>query len=145
MIEYSIAGKEQLPGILALYRQLVPDDDALNADEAEKIWAKSQEHDITYFVASDGNKVVSSLYLAVIPNLTRNGRSNGFIENVVTDGDYRRKGIGKKLMQMALDYAKEKNCYKAVLLSGIERKEAHQFYVSCGFNGNSKQGFEIRL
>jgi hypothetical protein len=29
--------------------------------------------------------------LAIIPNLTRDGKSNGFIENVITDEKYRKK------------------------------------------------------
>ena len=145
MIQYGIARKEHLSGILTLYKQLVPDDQTLDVNEAEKIWEKSEQYGIKYFVALDGDKVVSTLYLAVIPNLTRSGRSNGFIENVVTNEKYRRKGIGKKLIQMAVEYAKENNCYKIVLLSNAKRKESHVFYESCGFDGKSKQGFEIRV
>jgi len=105
MIEYKIAGRERLSGILALYEQLN----------------------------------------AILPNLTRGGRSNAFIENVITDEAYRRRGIGKKLMEMAVQYGRENNCYKVVLLSNIKRKAAHLFYESCGFDGNSKRGFEIRF
>ena len=83
--------------------------------------------------------------MALIPNLTRGGKSNGFIENVITDEEYRRRGIGKKLIKMAVEYGKENNCYKIVLLSGAKRKEAHLFYEACGFDGNSKRGFEKRV
>ena len=145
MIEYSIARKDQLPGILALCKQLVPGEEPIGMDEADKIWEKSEQQGIKYFVASDGSRIVSSLYLAVIPNLTRGGKSNCFIENVITDEEYRKKGIGKKLMEMAIEYAKANNCYKAVLLSSMKRKEAHSFYESCGFDGDSKRGYEIRF
>ena len=145
MIEYTIARQEHLAGILSLYKQLVPDDVPIGMDEAGKIWKKSEQHGVKYFVATDGALVVASIYMAIIPNLTRNGRSNGFIENVITDEKYRRKGIGKKLMKMAVEYARENNCYKIVLISGMKRKEAHLFYESCGFDGNSKRGFEMRF
>jgi GNAT superfamily N-acetyltransferase len=145
MIEYGIARKDQLPGILALYKQLVPDEEPIGIDEADKIWEKSERHGIKYFVAVDGNRIVSSLYLAIIPNLSRGGKSNGFIENVITGDEYRRRGIGKELIKMAVQYGKENNCYKVVLLSGMKRKESHLFYESCGFDGNSKRGFEIRF
>ena len=145
MIEYGIARKEQLPGILALYKQLVPDDEPIDIDEANNIWEKSEGQGIKYFIAADGDRIVASLYIAVIPNLSRGGRSNGFIENIITDEEYRRRGIGKKLIKMAIEYGRENNCYKIVLLSSEKRKEAHLFYESCGFDGNSKRGFEIRL
>ena len=145
MIDYLIARKEHLGGILALYEQLVPDDEPINIREAGKTWDKAEQQGIRYFIAADGEKIIAALYLALIPNLTRGGRSNGFIENVITDEAYRRKGIGKKLMQMAIEYGKENNCYKIVLLSGVKRKEAHAFYINCGFNGDSKRGYEIRV
>ena len=145
MIEYSIAKKENLPGIMALYSQFFYREEPIGIDEAEKIWEKGERQGITYFIAADGDRIVSSLYLAIIPNLTRGGRSNGFIENVITHEEYRRKGIGKKLIQMAIDYGKANNCHKIVLLSNIKRKEAHLFYESCGFNGDSKRGYEMRF
>ena len=145
MIEYGVARKEQLPGILDLYRQLVPGEEPLNANDADMIWDKSAQQGVIYFAAADGDKIISSLYLAIIPNLTRGGRSNGFIENVITHEEYRGKGIGKKLMRMAVEYGKANGCYKVVLLSGIKRKEAHAFYQKCGFDGDSKRGYEIRF
>jgi GNAT superfamily N-acetyltransferase len=83
--------------------------------------------------------------LAIIPNLTRNGRSNGFIENVITDEKYRKKGIGKKIIEMAIKHGKQNNCYKIILQSSFKRKENHIFYEKCGFDGDSKRAFEIRF
>ena len=145
MIEYGMARKDQLPGILALYKQLVPEDEPIDVGRANEIWEKSEQQGIKYFIAADGDRVVASLYMAVIQNLSRGGRSNGFIENIITDEEYRRRGIGKKLVKMAVEYGKENNCYKIVLLSSAKRKEAHLFYKDCGFDGDSKRGFEIRF
>jgi GNAT superfamily N-acetyltransferase len=145
MVEYCIARKDHLPGILSLYRQLAPGEESLGIDQADAIWNRVEKQGIGYFIATDGDKIVSSLYLAVIPNLTRSGRSIGFIENVITDEEYRRQGLGKKLIEMAIAYAKENNCYKVLLQSAMKRKGAHTFYESCGFDGNSKRAFEIRF
>ena len=46
---------------------------------------------------------------------------------------------------MAVDYARDLNCYKAILQSGIKRTEAHAFYESIGFDGSSKKAFEMRF
>jgi GNAT superfamily N-acetyltransferase len=145
LIKYCIAENIHLPQILELYKQLQPGEEPLKDEEADKILEKIDQHNIKYFVAIDDGKVISSCYLAIIPNLTRNGRSNGLIENVITDKNYRKKGIGKNILDMAVKYAKEHSCYKVILQSSYSREENHIFYEKCGFDGNSKRAFELRF
>jgi len=145
MIEYCIAQKEHLPKILELYKQLNPEENVIDVSKAYEIWNIIEKCNVKYFIAMDDNKVISSCYLAIIPNLTRNGKSNGFIENVITDKNYRNKGIGKNIIKMAIEYGKQNNCYKIVLQSSIKRTDAHKFYEKCGLDGNSKRAFEIRI
>ena len=100
---------------------------------------------IQYFGAIDNGKVVSTCYAVYIPNLTRGNRGICFIENVVTDKEYRKRGLASKVIDMAVEFAKEHHCYKAILQSGITRSEAHQFYENKGFSGSSKKAFDMRL
>jgi GNAT superfamily N-acetyltransferase len=131
--------------ILELYKQLLPEENPIDIILANNIWKEIENNNIKYFIALDENKIISSCYLAIIPNLTRNGRSNGFIENVVTHEKYRKKGIGRKLIEMAIEYGKQNNCYKIILQSNRKKEGSHIFYEKCGFNGNSKRAFEIRF
>ena len=145
-MEYRFASKQDLPSILELYKQLNPDENVISKEFAEQIWDQlNQNKSIKYFIAVDNNKVISSCNMAIILNLTRNGRPYAVIENVITDNAYRRLGIGKRIIQNAIDYAKYNNCYKVMLLSSMKRIEAHRFYESIGFSGDTKKGFEIRL
>ncbi len=140
------ASINDLPKILDLYKELNPEDDELDLHNAEAIWKKSEfQHVLTYLVAIEDNEIVGTCNIAIIDNLTRSGRPYGIIENVITSIRHRRKGIGKILVENAVELAKANNCYKVVLLSSSKRIEAHQFYESLGFNGNSKKGFELRL
>jgi GNAT superfamily N-acetyltransferase len=145
-VEYRIACKDDLPGLLALYKQLNPEEDPIDLEKAHSVWDTTETTNATkYFIALDNMKIVSTCNITLVPNLTRNGKSFAIIENVITDNDYRRKGIGKKVIQNAIQYAKENHCYKVVLLSSMKRTESHRFYESIGFNGNAKKGFEIRF
>jgi len=144
MIEFSIARKEHLLMILELYKQLIPEEIPIDTKTANEIWKKIENSDIKYFIAIENGIIISSCYLAIILNLTRNGKSIGFIENVITDEKYRNKGIGKKVIEMAIEYGKQNNCYKIILQSSYKRKENHIFYEKCGFDGDSKRAFEIR-
>ncbi|MCL2722015.1 MAG: GNAT family N-acetyltransferase [Treponema sp.] len=147
-MEYVIGKKMDLENILKLYRQFNQDIDIFaefKMEDANIVWDEIEKYNIKYFLAKDNGIIIGSCYICIIPNLTYNGKSIGFIENVITDEKYRGKGIGKKLMEMAIEYAKENNCYKIILQSGIKRPEAHKFYEKVGFNGESKKAFELRL
>ncbi|OHD51613.1 MAG: GNAT family N-acetyltransferase, partial [Spirochaetes bacterium GWE2_31_10] len=100
---------------------------------------------IKYLVAEDNGKIIGSCYLVIIPNITNNCRSIGFIENVITDENYRGKGIGKNIIRKAIELSKNENCYKVILQSGMKRERAHTFYEKLGFDGESKKAFDLRL
>jgi GNAT superfamily N-acetyltransferase len=145
-MEYRIAQKDDLQELLGLYKQLNPEEEPIDVEKAYSIWDTTEKGGATrYFIAVDNTKITSACNITLVPNLTRNGKSFAIIENVITDNNYRRKGIGKKVIQNAVQYAKENNCYKVVLLSSAKRTDSHRFYESIGFNGNSKKGFEIRF
>ena len=135
-----------LTSLLELYRQLDEDDDQSTPEQSEKVWMQIEnDPNIQYFGAIDNGKVVSTCYAVYIPNLTRGNRGICFIENVVTDKEYRKRGLASKVIDMAVEFAKEHHCYKAILQSGITRTEAHKFYENKGFNGSSKKAFDMRL
>jgi GNAT superfamily N-acetyltransferase len=147
-MEYCIGKRKDLEKILELYKQFNPGMDIFvdfSMENANKVWDKIENNNIKYFVAKDNGKIISSCYICIIPNLTYNGSSIGYIENVITDEKYRRKGIGKKIMEMAIKYARDENCYKVVLQSGIKRTIAHKFYEKIGFNGETKKAYELRF
>ena len=135
-----------LTSLLELYRQLDADDDQSTPEQSEKVWMQiKNDPNIQYFGAIENGKVVSTCYAVYIPHLTRGNRGSCFIENVVTDKEYRKRGLASKVIDMAVEFAKEHHCYKAILQSGITRTEAHQFYENKGFSGSSKKAFDMRF
>jgi ribosomal protein S18 acetylase RimI-like enzyme len=144
MIEYGILTENDLLSLLELYQQLNPDD-VINETIAKNVLKNIESQNIKYFIAKENGKIVSSCYICIIPNLSRGGKSIGYIENVITDVKYRRKGVGKTIVENAIKYAKEQNCYKVLLQSGNNRTDSYPFYESLGFDGESKKAFEMRL
>ena len=145
-MEFRQLTASDLPSLLELYRQLDADDDESTVEHSMKVWKEIEDDpDIRYFGAVDGGRVVSSCYAAYVLNLTRGNRGICFIENVITDKEYRRRGLASRVIDMAVAFAKERHCYKVILQSGIARTEAHRFYESKGFNGTSKKAFDMRL
>ncbi|MEE3472916.1 MAG: GNAT family N-acetyltransferase [Butyrivibrio hungatei] len=145
-MEYRRLTASDLPPLLDLYKQLDADDDVCPKDQSEEAWKEIEANAyIQYFGAIDDGKVVSTCYAVYIPNITRGNRGICFIENVVTDKEYRRLGLASRVIDMAIAFARDHHCYKVILQSSMYRSEAHQFYERKGFNGESKKAFDMRL
>lgn len=67
------------------------------------------------------------------------------IIGLVVSNDHRKKGIGKKLLEVAENYGKT-NGYSGVrLVSGEDRIEAHKFYEKCGYHSRKDQKNFIKI
>ena len=95
-------------------------------------------------VVEYNGKVVGFLQLTFIYHLSQIGSMRCLIESVRTNSEYRGKGIGRKLFQWAISYAKEKGCVMVQLTSDKKRKDALRFYESLGFIA-SHEGFKLQL
>ena len=139
------ATSEDLAGVLALYRQLNPDDPVLDVAGAAPVWAAVLGSGLTTpFVAEIEGRLVSSCTLAIVPNLSRGARPYGVIGNVVTDAGHRRSGLGRAVLEAALDKAWAADCYKVLLATGSRRESTLRFYEGVGFTRDAKTYFEIR-
>ena len=136
------AVKDDLNGLLTLYMQLhdnpFPDID----DRINSIWdsiISDPNHHI--IVAEEDGMIVSSCVCVIIPNLTRGQRPYAFIENVITDEKWRKKGPATACLNYACDMAVNENCYKMMLLTGSKEQSTLDFYERAGYNKNDKTAF----
>lgn len=131
--------------IMALYQQLQPDDPAVEENQGKSIYESIIESkNYILIVAEIENTIVSSCYLNLIPNLTRNGRPYAVIENVITDAGHRNRGIGKEVMNYAVNKALQAGCYKVMLSTGRKDDSTLKFYEACGFESGIKTAFIIK-
>ena len=139
--------ENDLPSLIELYIQLSENNKNVALEKSKNVWINEIEKNpnIKYFGAVENGKVVSTCYCVIIPNLTSACKAVCFVENVVTDKNYRKRGLGRKVIEKAIETAKKNNCYKIILMSGIARKEAHEFYKNLGFNGETKKAFDMRI
>lgn len=139
-----LAVRADLPALLRLYRDLNPDDVALQVEAAEEHFlALERIPGSGVHVGVLNGTPVSTCTLVVIPNLTRGGLPYALIENVVTASQHRGRGYGHATLQHAISSAWDRGCYKVMLLTGSTKPETLAFYLSAGFEQN-KTGFQIR-
>jgi GNAT superfamily N-acetyltransferase len=141
-----VATTSDLQGVLALYRHLDSDDPVPDPLAAESAWtAMLNAQLVTVYVAELTNgTLAASCTLVVVPNLTRGLRSYALIENVVTHTGYRRLGLGRAVLRVAMDTAWKAGCYKIMLATGSRREETLRFYESAGFDRGGKTFFQAR-
>lgn len=97
----------------------------------------------TVFGADVDGRILAMVTLHLLPNVTWNARPYGLVENVVTHPDFQRRGLGREVMQAALDHAWAADAYKVMLLTGLKRG-ASGFYQAVGFSSEDKTGLVIR-
>lgn len=125
-----------------LYMHLHETEKLPDSNELRSLWQKIvDDKNYHILVGEIDGKLISSVTLVVIPNLTRGARPYALIENVVTHMAYRNKGYAGLLMQEASKIAAESGCYKIMLLTGSKQESILRFYENSGFNCNDKTGF----
>ncbi|MES0882186.1 GNAT family N-acetyltransferase [Roseibium sp. SCP14] len=135
---------EDFDELLELYHHLSSDDHAADPEHRKCTFERILAHPgLTILVGVQNGKLVATLTLVVIPNLTRGCAPYSLIENVVTRTEFRGLGIGAKLIEAAQELAWQAGCYKIMLMSGAQNAKAHAFYECAGFQ-RSKTGFELR-
>lgn len=84
------------------------------------------------------------MQLTFIPYLSRRGSERAMVEGVRVDSRYRGQGIGRQMLQWAIDRARERDCQLVQLTSDKQRSRARQFYESLGFRP-THEGFKMAL
>jgi GNAT superfamily N-acetyltransferase len=124
-----------LPEVLALYAQPGMDDVTLSLAQAEATLAEFARYpNYRLFVACEADgSIVGTYALLIMHNLAHQGTPSALVEDVVVMAGRQGQGIGRQMMQHAMDEARQAACYKLALSSNRKRVAAHAFYESLGF------------
>ncbi len=133
--------------LLALYAHLHEDEAPLTASPSLRdLWTRILQDGAQVYVGAFVDGELSSVAnVSFVPNLTRGARPFAVIENVVTHPSWRRRGLARAVVSQLLAHSNSRGCYKVMLLSSASRPEAHSFYSSLGFEGDSKRAFVRRF
>ena len=117
--------------VLNAFRKLIPQlssDCALPTEKDLNDIVNSNS--VQLFIAEENNEILGTLTLVF--NKIPTG-DKVWIEDVVVDKAARGKGLGKKLIQFAIEYTINKNINKINLTSSPERVAANKLYQKLGF------------
>jgi GNAT superfamily N-acetyltransferase len=134
-----------LDGLLALYAAAEVSAFVEPRERAESIWAElTASPDVTVWIAPGAGIVLASCVLVTAPNLLRSGRRLGYLDNVVTHPDHRRRGRGAAVVRTALEAAWRRDCHHVLLQSGRADPGVHRFYERLGFVPGERTAYVAR-
>ena len=134
--------RDDFDGLMKLYTQLHDNPMPEKTYNLLELWNRiMNDKDHHIIVAEVDGKIVSSCVCVIIPNLTHNQQPYAFVENVITDEEYRKKGYATECLNYAKEIALKENCYKLMLLTGSKKESTLRFYEQAGYNRNDKTAF----
>ncbi len=112
--------------IIPLYNGFVGSDrySQLDNDSFRKVL---QSNNNFIFVATDKDRLVGFVSFSV-RLVVRYPKSISEIDELYVLPEYRKRGVGKKLMDELEKKAKELDCYRIFIESHFDHKVAHKFY-----------------
>jgi len=116
------ATEADLPAVLGLYAQTSMDDgQVLTLSQAKSIFTEfSQYPNYRLFVIVNRSKgaltadesILGSYALLIMHNLAHQGTPSAIVEDVVVSEPYQSHGVGRAMMQHAMEQARQAGCYK---------------------------------
>ncbi|MGN6221242.1 MAG: GNAT family N-acetyltransferase [Microbacterium sp.] len=99
----------------------------------------------TQLVVTDGDRLIGTMQLTVIPGLARAGSDRLQVETVRVASDRRSSGIGAAMMRWVEEVAAPVLGARLIqLTSDAARVDAHRFYERLGYTP-SHVGFKLRV
>ncbi|WP_334184473.1 GNAT family N-acetyltransferase [Novosphingobium sp.] len=142
MSEVRLAIHSDLNGLLHLFDVSEVSNFAQPLARAKQIWEETLANkNVFVFVAQVDAVIAATCMLITAPNLLRQGRSHGFLENVMTHPDYQGRGLGKAVVANALEHAWSIDCHHVLMQSGRSDPKVHRFYTQLGFKPGLRVGY----
>ncbi|HYG54915.1 MAG TPA: GNAT family N-acetyltransferase [Burkholderiales bacterium] len=98
----------------------------------------------TVYVARDGKRVVAMASLLYTVSTAEGGRAALF-EDLVVSPDYRKQGIGAKLLEFVIAQARAQGLLRLTLLTDMQNEQAQVLYRRLGFVGSPMKPMRLKL
>jgi len=133
------ATKDDAEAIANLYREL----NTLSpvSVSPERIGALAKSRDTHLLVCDDAGEIIATALVCLCQDVMFDNQPFALVENVVVSSDYKRKGIGKNMMDYIEVFCLEQDCSKIMLLTSSENRDARSFYTAMGYDPDAKIGF----
>jgi GNAT superfamily N-acetyltransferase len=147
-IKFETAGPKDLPQMVGLLGQLFEQEaeftpDASKQETALKMILADAKIGKLY-VAKDGSKVVAMASLLYTVSTAEGGKAALF-EDLVVRPDYRKQGIGARLLEHVIAQARAEGVLRLTLLTDMQNEQAQVLYRRLGFVGSPMKPMRLKI
>lgn len=118
--------------------------DPLNPRYVDAFEAMERDPNQMMAVFEQDGAVVGCLQLSFIPGLSYVGLWRGQIESVRIAKSARGGGLGRQMIEWAIEECRERGCGLVQLAAHKSRTDAHRFYGTLGFEA-THEGLKLTL
>ncbi|HEX7251132.1 MAG TPA: GNAT family N-acetyltransferase [Burkholderiales bacterium] len=147
-VKFDTASGKDLPQMVALLGQLFEQEAEFKPDapkqEAALKMILADPKAGRLFVAKDGSKVVAMASLLYTVSTAEGGKAALF-EDLVVRSDYRKQGIGARLLEHVIAQARAEGVLRLTLLTGMQNEQAQVLYRRLGFVGSPMKPMRLKI
>jgi GNAT superfamily N-acetyltransferase len=147
-VKFEPAVNKDLPQLVALLGQLFEQEAEFTADAAKQeaalklIFADPSLGRL--YVARDGSRVVAMASLLFTVSTAEGGKAALF-EDLVVRPDYRKQGIGARLLEYVIAQARAEGVLRMTLLTDMQNEQAQVLYRKLGFVGSPMKPMRLKI
>ena len=130
------ATKSDLPVIEQLLKGLVnaiEDTEGIDTGIAIKTWERLLNNAGSYFLVAEREGTPVGFINFMVRQTILHRSPSALIDELVVAEEYRGKGVGKQLVQAAIEKCRQLGCCEIEVSTEKTNIEAREFYEKCGF------------
>jgi len=147
-LRFEAASVKDLPQLVELLRHLFEQEAEFTPDAAKQETALkmilADPRLGKLFVARDGRQVVAMASLLYTVSTAEGGKAALF-EDLVVRPDYRKQGIGARLLEHVIAQARAEGLLRLTLLTDMQNESAQVLYRKLGFVGSPMKPMRLKL
>jgi len=147
-LRFEAAGVKDLPQLVELLGHLFEQEAEFAPDAAKQETALkmilADPRLGKLFVARDGRQVVAMASLLYTVSTAEGGKAALF-EDLVVRPDYRKQGIGARLLEHVIAQARAEGLLRLTLLTDMQNESAQVLYRKLGFVGSPMKPMRLKL
>ena len=147
-MKFEVAKSSDIPALCDLLESLFTQEAEFKSDrDAQVRGLKSviENNDVGDILVVRDNDHVIAMVNVLYTVSTALGARVGILEDMVVSSAGRGSGVGSKLLERAMEFAKEKGCQRITLLTDNDNEGAHRFYQKHGFSLSTMVAFRKSL
>jgi GNAT superfamily N-acetyltransferase len=136
-LQFSPARADDIPQLVGLLEILFGIEQDFDADPAKQARGllrliESSDHGVIMTARTESGTVVGMVSAQLVVS-TAEGAYSAWVEDMVLAPEYRAKGIGRRLLDAALEWARSRGATRAQLLVDLDNAPALGYYDHLGW------------